>query len=476
MEVPSSQIYDVAFQVFDRYRTVKAKCKGHPVQRGTGVWGNELDRGPLFLIEELHVAALELRRQGLGQKNSLVYGSVEAFERAWTLHALVSPGILTADIESQLMGNLIRRYLLLRACGFRQIEVSRWSAFLFDSQHQSRALAVASDFDPRRDNTNDLEDEELYEASPFTEVKKLKIERPRDSLPLHHAALTLADDELRVFFVTLADNKIGWDQVTSSEATPLHLTACELKPLSTQWLLENVASADSWKMAPDINMYTSLEALQENLEIMRTKKEVGSSVLDLSDHFRGYPDTVVSCLSLLSGCDALGLNDACHRYGYTCGDCVEGFLSARMRCSLIFHGETKYDFIQEDIDDGGFWIKDNDYILVHLESDSPWSISRQKEFLPQIISSGPVTIGASGHWIPKTTCDALGRRWVVGQCFGYLFDTAKEEDEKAGNGECQSSLKEEWSDLSTCRNDHEFEFVARACGYGGDDSISLRWW
>ena len=58
----------------------------------------------------------------------------------------------------------------------------------------------------------------------------------------------------------------------------------------------------------------------------------------------------------------------------------------------------------------------------------------------------------------------------------YMFDAAKEEDEKAGDGQCQLILKEEWSQLPTCRNDHEFEFVARACGYGGDDFISLPCW
>jgi hypothetical protein len=59
-----------------------------------------------------------------------------------------------------------------------------------------------------------------------------------------------------------------------------------------------------------------------------------------------------------------------------------------------------------------------------------------------------------------------------------MFDAAKEEDEKAGNGECQLILKKlkKWSHLPTCRNDHEFEVVARACGYGGDDLISLPCW
>lgn len=153
MEEPSQETCDVAFNVFDRYGTVKTKYKDHPVQRGTGAWGNKLDQGPLFLIEELHVTALELRRKGLGQKiTSLllkkakqfcldergdgeyadrVYGSNEAFERAWTLHALVSPGILTTEIESQLMGKSAEERLMTRtriqsgaidfwrSCGFR---------------------------------------------------------------------------------------------------------------------------------------------------------------------------------------------------------------------------------------------------------------------------------------------------------------------------------------------------------------------
>ncbi|KAH1347447.1 hypothetical protein KXV65_007618, partial [Aspergillus fumigatus] len=128
--------------------------------------------------------------------------------------------------------------------------------------------------------------------------------------------LTLTDEELNAFFVTHADDEIGWDRVTNSEATLLHLTACELKPLSTRWLLENVRHADSWKTARDIDGYTPLEALQETLETMRTRKEYGfSRVLNLSDHFKGYPDAAVSCLSLLLGQDSLGLSKACLRFG-----------------------------------------------------------------------------------------------------------------------------------------------------------------
>lgn len=50
-------------------------------------------------------------------------------------------------------------------------------------------------------------------------------------------------------------------------------------------------------MAHNIDGYTQLEALQENLETMRAQNEVGSRVLNLSDHCNRYPDR--SVLSLL---------------------------------------------------------------------------------------------------------------------------------------------------------------------------------
>lgn len=534
MEEPSEETCGVAFHVFDRYGTVQTKYKDHPVQRGTGVWGNELDHGPLFLIEKVHVTALELRRKGLGQKlvslllnkarqfclnekgdgeyADLIYGSDEAFERAWTLHALASPGILTADVESQLVGKSAEERLMIRAriqsgaidfwrsCGFRRIGASRCFAFSFDLQHQSHALAAASDFEPRRSHAEDLEDEELeviYETDRFTEVKKLKMGRLRDALPLHHAALTLTDEELNAFFVTHADDEIGWDRVTNSEATLLHLTACELKPLSTRWLLENVRHADSWKTARDIDGYTPLEALQETLETMRTRKEYGfSRVLNLSDHFKGYPDAAVSCLSLLLGQDSLGLSKACLRFGCTCGECVEGLLSARMRSSLIFQGETTYDLMQEEIDDGDFWIKDNHYILVHLDRDVRKNLKTNKSLRKGFVNIFQIAVECikarklptaenlkwccnnRSEWPPDTKnyLRRAGTQMGFRAVLRRMFDTAKEEDEKAGNGECQLILGEEWSQLPTCRNDHEFEVVARACGYGGDDFISLPCW
>lgn len=146
--------------------------------------GKRADHGQLLLIEELHVTALELRRKGLGQKMvSLLlneakklcldekvddeyavrfYSSREAFERDWTLHARESPGHLTADIGSLLMGKPTEERLMIRsraqsgaihfwrACGFRRVGASGCFGFSFDSKHKSRALPADSDLIPVR--------------------------------------------------------------------------------------------------------------------------------------------------------------------------------------------------------------------------------------------------------------------------------------------------------------------------------------
>lgn len=216
----------------------------------------------------------------------------------------------------------------------------------------------------------------------------------------------------------------------------------------------------------------------------------------MSDHFKGYSNTAVSCLSMLSGRDTLGLNDACLRYGCTCGECLEGLISARMKISLILQGETVYDLIQEEIDDGGFGVKDNDYILVHLDPDVRKNLKTNKslrkgfvnifQLSVECLKANRVPTAENLEWCgnnrsewPLDTKNYLRRAGTQMGCravLRYMFDAAKQEDEKVGNGECQLILKKEWSDLPICRNDHEFEFVASACGYGGHDFISSPCW
>lgn len=54
MEQPSQDLSSVAFRVFDRYGRLK-EFKDHPVRKGTGTWGSELDLGAIFVIEHIDI-------------------------------------------------------------------------------------------------------------------------------------------------------------------------------------------------------------------------------------------------------------------------------------------------------------------------------------------------------------------------------------------------------------------------------------
>ena len=55
MEELSQDFVDLAFNLFDRWGCVKDDLLYHPVKKGTGVWGEELNRGKTLLFQSLTV-------------------------------------------------------------------------------------------------------------------------------------------------------------------------------------------------------------------------------------------------------------------------------------------------------------------------------------------------------------------------------------------------------------------------------------
>lgn len=50
MEEPTQDLADLAFNLFDRWGCVKDDFLYHPVKKGTGIWGEELNRGKILLF------------------------------------------------------------------------------------------------------------------------------------------------------------------------------------------------------------------------------------------------------------------------------------------------------------------------------------------------------------------------------------------------------------------------------------------
>jgi hypothetical protein len=96
MEEPCVELSTIAFQLFDRYGRLKKEFKDHPVQKGTGVWGSELDFGQLFIIEYMHVDD-EWRRKGVGRNIAKYLIEKSRTGGRSPQFSLAVPGWLTAE-------------------------------------------------------------------------------------------------------------------------------------------------------------------------------------------------------------------------------------------------------------------------------------------------------------------------------------------------------------------------------------------
>lgn len=297
MDECSPDAGQIAWMVFDRYGSLKDKFKSHPVHRGTGVWGSELDNGPLLLIEKVYVTDMKWRRSGIGRamiKQLLVigekcvngikpreisspgfiaseYGSVTQFQKLFTVHALVTPGWLTEDVNPQYAGKSKREKneidlqanniatSFYRSLGFRRIGSSPCFAYSFSPNHRSRLISPDSDFDPQIEPLDDREDEPgrggyIVPYGVEVQLGQRSLSTLHKESPLHHAATTLPDLECVEYLKKAAvENGTGLTMVDRLNRTILHTLARRLKPKSIKWLLENVGLAESWKAARDLN-------------------------------------------------------------------------------------------------------------------------------------------------------------------------------------------------------------------------------
>jgi GNAT superfamily N-acetyltransferase len=520
----------VAWTVFNRYGILRDKFKSHPVHRGTGAWGSELDDGPILLIEEVYITDVEWRRKGVGRAmvqqllgvgekcvngakptdmspgfKAFGLGSAAQFQKLSTVHALVMPGWLTKDVEPQYVGKSKRQkneinlragntaVSFYRSLGFRRIGSSLCFAYSFDPNHRAHSIASDMDFDPQMEPLDDQEDEPgigdyIIPYGVEIQLGERTLSEMKREFPLHHAATALPDLEcLEYLKKATAEDETNLIMVDRTHRTLLHILARKLKPESMRWLLAHVDVARSWKAARDINGDSPLDVLKDFLEDVRTKRHLLMGNMHVSDDFRGYSAPAVECLSLL---DETPNGEDTHlytsrlRYGCTCGQCIGGFLSPRMKLALLDQAGTLHDILSDSIDDGRSWVADNRFSLRYFAYDVRRKFKTHKSIrqgyanmyscvrdclesnLAPSVENMLQAVSKRSEWSPVTrkyltrASDLPGIRAAL-TC---IFNEAQDTDDRTGNGEFQTMYASEYSSLRVCRNDREFIFVARACG------------
>ncbi|KAL3479700.1 hypothetical protein BJX99DRAFT_255423 [Aspergillus californicus] len=346
--------------------------------------------------------------------------------------------------------------------GFRRIGVSECLAFSFDNEHESRGEVPASEKFNLTDETRVTMIEGLgNEASNY----------PR-SHPLHHAACVLDDTKCIRVFEENATGKYDWGRCDSLERSLLHLTAYYVKPKSTAWLLSNIPQAETWRIMRDYKGNTPIETLQDRLEDIRTEPPKSSKEqVHPADKFDGYPVDAVNCLGVLSSpsgdrADRSEVEIFRLKYGCTCGECEWGYLSVRMKLTLILQSQMISSrlrrYIREDNSDEA------------VRSGFCAVFERAAEMLKSRwrLSVRGMLDDLKGNWNQEDMAKYLecaGEHYGIEAALLHLFDISRQEDPKTGGFGAFRTFEKKWSRLNACRNDHEYGFVARRCGLEAKD-------
>lgn len=234
MDIRSQETATFATTLFDGSGRLREEfVRVGSVRRGTGVWGHELDKGSLALIEDIHVHE-SYRGQGYAK---------------WILQQTLSqPEIQTPDLnfvyawpcadrqptreEHKVVTDTIDHIFAL--AGFRRVGRTEFVAYsLRDFDHPSRSLAAENDAtilkgsDDEYDNL--LTAEEKKTLTPEEQSIRQKVVLA-SRFPLQHAIVNQDNDDLMATFIQLlAEDPAAIRHQDLSGATPLHVAALKKK-------------------------------------------------------------------------------------------------------------------------------------------------------------------------------------------------------------------------------------------------------
>ncbi|KAK2807281.1 hypothetical protein FQN50_005434 [Emmonsiellopsis sp. PD_5] len=326
MEQISRQTYLLSIEIFDRYGRLKPEFKEHPLKRGTGAWGQELDKGDILLIDTIDIME-PYRRLGLATRliNDIV-AEVQIktnrpfFAIAWPSALYTYQGSYRTEKEFSDAFDMEQKRAIafFRSLFFRRIGGTVWFAFASDPRHPSRSLAI--DYDPPQPPSHPVGDMDIGRLlQESQELDDKEIVNNLAQLLLTHPA----DDPF-------------WLSRDKKGNTVLHNLAIHYKPKALRRILEHEFGMQLKDLRND-GGDTPLEALLLQLENDRINTSY------TSDFFQGFKKEAVQCVALLKGIANSATQFAQITYGCTCGECEAGFLSPRMAEALLTQAELAYD-------------------------------------------------------------------------------------------------------------------------------------
>ncbi|MCJ1384790.1 hypothetical protein MMC17_007908 [Xylographa soralifera] len=492
MEEPVQDLSDLAFTVFDRWGCLKTEIKDHPIKKGSGVWGNEIDEGRILVIETLEVDK-SFRRQGVAKKLFedlwLKVKSSETdcrFAMVWATHLNNSEDRIKMDEMSTTESHQYFRSSVAsvvsfwRAMGFRRIGTTQWFCLAADVGHPAAKLSAQDDFNlPER--IISFSPLPLHDALDAINNPKPREDNTRDFLEPELAVQRKESATLELlngYLSSHSSTDIGLNTSDRDGNTLLHLLAKPdmLKPL--QWVFQRL----SYTCLLNIRNHegdTPAEALASKLEKKRTQLQFNMMVIHVADRFQGYSNEEVECLLKLRGVtNPSDMDKARATFGCTCGMCL-GYISPRISFALEAQADVHHDMSNDMFEDGisgEQWVRWNEYKFQHVAPRVLQNLKTNKSMRQGVTNlfrhvadcirqkQIPTTLNVlhvlenAGEW-PPCTKSFLQRGGTVTAVVLQCFDFAMSQDCYLGDGYHEEVFQDDIDKLPVCRNDRELLFA-----------------
>ncbi|KAM0797150.1 hypothetical protein BDR22DRAFT_864113 [Usnea florida] len=435
----SNNAANLAFDIFDRWGCLKSAYQCHPIKKGTGVWGPELNSGRFLLIEIMAVAE-QYQRKGYGKElfrqvweraqemsaqidDERRTDHIRYLEYVWETYrrdrqppiavddwidrghpglrsgqqkaspcdfAIVRATVLKTDkIRAQTNGlssaerqKFYREKLTAlehywRAMGFRRIGSSPYFCLAKDAKHPAHLLTPQDDY---------MRPAALW-FSPRGNVQDFPI---LNSVPkqgnFEHTALTdiEAKELLEARIQSHPTTHPSWLSVDRHGNNILHILAREYKSEALTWTL-SLPFAASLRSVRNLEGETPLETLETQIESDRSFKVVALAGVVMADIYSGLASNQLQCLRQLK-CIENPSHDELQRlcFGCTCGLCLGGFLSPRVAYSLQCESESQYHWLNEIVDDTedlfDDWYRSSKYLAPRVKDNLKTDKSMRQGF------------------------------------------------------------------------------------------------
>ncbi|KAF8066500.1 ankyrin repeat family protein [Lyophyllum atratum] len=475
MDAHSDEFHQFSVALFDKFGRVRPWLLEQGNRRGSGCWGSELNDGQLVYVLDMNVNE-KYRNKGLG---SWMLEKLVASEHVDEGDAVVCwPTPINVRDKTEWANVKKKQVAFVRKNGFRRIGRTGFFGYSPDPDHPSRKIPICADPDEQSGDFDTPADQAL--TSEQVEAK----------YPLHIAIVNVSGAQVADAIKAHYENDpSSIHKADASGLTPIHAALGRANVHAVQALLD-LGVADDMQDAQNAGGMTPLEGLADK---MRSTREFVETMLGV---WNGYSTDELTCeflakraMGMPTLADNLEAYVAKRKWGCTCGVCVGGWLSKRMRFRLEVQAGLNRDNMSMEIYSGfesrvahpdPLALCGIGYIPSHLHQYvfKTFYVGYQSVFDTILTVLAKTDLPLSKDVISQRILGAEGVTFFFnkGGKIEYALDAVTDsarEQSPLGDSTFEETFEdhEEYAPLPTCDNDLEFDLVRRMIGL----DPKLRW-